>query len=380
MLTGYQTDFGPFDGKVWLNCAHQGPLPRVAAEEAREAVSWKVRPFELTAERFAEVPARLRRALGRLLGVPADEVVLGNSASYGLHLVANGFPWREGDEVLLVRGDFPSVLLPWLALESRGVRVRYVRPARNLPDPEELAAALTPRTRLFCTTWVHSFSGVACELGALGAVCRANGTRFVVNASQALGARPFDAFLPVDVVLGVGFKWLCGPYGTGFVWVRPEVLRSLTPNQAYWLAQMTADDLGGDEVDVRRAELPPTARTFDVFGTANFFNFKPWAASVEYLLGVGIERVAEHDQRLVQRFLDGLDPGKFDLLSPREQDRRSTLVLFSHKERARNPLLHALLRDHGVEVAFRRGHLRLAPHLYNTGEDIDRALGLLNTA
>jgi cysteine desulfurase/selenocysteine lyase len=380
MMTGYQNDFGPFDGKVWLNCAHQGPLPRVAAEEAREAIAWKVRPFELTAERFAEVPARLRRTLGRLLGVPADEVVLGNSASYGLHLLANGFPWREGDEVLLVRGDFPSVLLPWLGLEDRGVRVRYVRPARHLPDPDELAAALTPRTRVFCTTWVHSFSGVACDLGALGAVCRANGTRFVVNASQALGARPFDASLPVDAVLGVGFKWLCGPYGTGFVWVRPELLGTLTLNQAYWLAQMTADDLGRDDGEVRRAEGPPTARTFDVFGTANFFTFKPWAAAIEYLLGVGVERIAAYDQGLVQRFLDGLDPGKYDLLSPREPGRRSTLVFFSHGERARNPALHARLREHGVEVAFRRGSLRVAPHLHNTEGDIDRALELLNTA
>jgi selenocysteine lyase/cysteine desulfurase len=378
MLTGCQADFGPFDGTVWLNCAHQGPLPRAAADEAREAVAWKVRPFELTAERFAGVPARLRRALGRLLGVPADEVVLGNSASYGLHLLANGLPWQEGDEVLLVRGDFPSVLLPWLALEGRGVRVRYVTPARHLPDPGELAAALTPRTRVFCTTWVHSFSGAACDLGALGEVCRANGTRFVVNASQALGARPFDPGVPVDAVLGVGFKWLCGPYGTGFLWMRPEVLRSLAVHQAYWLAQMTADDLGKGEAEVCRPTGPATARTFDVFGTANFFNFKPWAAAIEYLLGVGVERIAEYDQWLVQRFLDGLDPGRFNLLSPREPGRRSTLVMFSHQEPGRNPALHAHLRANRVEVAYRRGQLRLAPHLYNTVDDIDRALELLN--
>src|SRR5207237_7974738 len=133
MQTGYHADFGPFDGKVWLNCAHQGALPRVAAEEAREAITWEVRPFELTAERFAEVPARLRRALGRLIGAPAAEIILGNSASYGLHLIANGFPWREGDEVLLVRGDFPSVLLPWLALGAGRVRVRSVEPPRPPP-------------------------------------------------------------------------------------------------------------------------------------------------------------------------------------------------------------------------------------------------------
>ena len=89
----------------------------------------------------------------------------------------------------------------------------------------------------------HSFSGTACDLASLGLICRANGTRFIVNASQAMGVRPFDASLPVDAVLGVGFKWLCGPYGTGYAWVRPEVLQTLTLNQHYWLAQMTATDL-----------------------------------------------------------------------------------------------------------------------------------------
>ena len=378
MQTGYQADFGPFDGKAWLNCAHQGALPRVAAEEAREAITWKVRPFELTAERFAEVPARLRRALGRLIGAPADEIILGNSASYGLHLLANSLPLREGDEVLLVHGDFPSVLLPWLVLERRGVRVRYVHPARHLPEPEELAAALTPRTRVFCTTWVHSFSGVACDLEALGAVCRENGTWLVVNASQALGVRPFDMSWPVDAVLGVGFKWLCGPYGTGFLRVRPDLLRSLNATQAYWLAQMTAADLGKEDAEVRLPPGPPTARMFDVFGTANFFNFKPLAAAVEYLLGVGIERVAAYDQQLVQRLHDGLDATTIDLLSPRELSRRSTLVFLSHKDRARNQVLHARLRERGIEVAYRRGALRLAPHLYNTPDDIDRALAVLH--
>jgi selenocysteine lyase/cysteine desulfurase len=377
----FQEDFGPFEGKVWLNCAHQGPLPRVATEEAREAIAWKVRPFELTAERFAGVPARLRRALGRLLGADAAEVILGNSASYGLHLIANGFPWAEGDEVLLVRGDFPSDLFPWLALEDRGVRIRYVEPVRALPAPEELESSLTARTRLFCTTWVHSFSGVGCDLQALGALCRFNGTRFVVNASQALGARPLDvSAVPVDAVVGVGFKWLCGPYGTGFMWLRPEFLRTLRFNQTYWLAQMTAEDLAGEGNLLTRPTGPPTARTYDVFGTANFFNFKPWAASLEYLLDVGINTIEAHDQQLVQRLLDGIDRSKFDISSPQERASRSTLVFISHKDRTSNQALADDLKRRGVEVAHRRGQLRLSPHLYNTDEDLDQALNFLNEA
>jgi selenocysteine lyase/cysteine desulfurase len=377
--TNWQGDFGPFDGRIWLNCAHQGPLPRVAANQAIEAVGWKVRPHELTGERFAATPARLRHALGRLLGTNADDIILGNSASYGLHLLANGIPWRDGDEALLVPGDFPSDILPWLALEDRGVRVRYARCAGPLPEPDELRAALTPRTTVFCSTWVHSFSGAVADLLALGAVCRSNGTTFVVNASQAAGTRPLDVSqTPVDAVVGVGFKWLCGPYGTGFVWIRPELVRSLRVNQAYWLTQMTADDLGKEGNQPLRLHGPPTPRHYDVFGTANFLNFRPWAASLEYLLDVGISTIEGHNQSLVQHLLDGLDRAQFDVHSSQERERRSTLVFISHKDRARNRLLADALTRQGIDVAFRRGELRFSPHLYNTTDDLDHALAVLH--
>lgn len=371
-------EFGPFQGRVWLNCAHQGPLPRRAAEEAREAVRWKTAPWELTQERFHGVPTRLRENLGRLLGVPAEEVILGNSASYGLHLLANSFPWREGDEVLVVRGDFPSDILPWLTLEDRGVTVRYVEPANHLPEPEELEASLTPRTRLFCTTWVHSFSGVTADLTALGELCRERGVAFVVNGSQAVGARPLAVGeLPVDALVGVGFKWLCGPYGTGYCWVRPDLLRTLRPRQAYWLAALSAQDLTDESLEIGLPAGPPRADTFDLFGTANFFNFHPWAAAIEVLLGHGIERIAAHDQALVERLLAGLDPEIYEVLSPREGPRRSTLVFVSHRDRERNPEIHAALGHAGIDVALRRGALRIAPHVYNAEDDIDRALAAL---
>jgi selenocysteine lyase/cysteine desulfurase len=373
-------DFGPFGNRIWINCAHQGPLPRRAADEAREAIAWKVAPHELTQERFLEVPVRLRLALARLIGAAAEEIVLGNSASYGLHLLANGYPWRPGDEVLLVRGDFPSDILPWLALERQGVEVRTIEPALHLPTPDELSANITPRTRLFCSSWVHSFSGVTADISALGKTCQSSGITFVVNASQALGARTLRVSdVAVDAITGAGFKWLCGPYGTGFCWMKPALLRSLEFNQAYWLAEMTATDLGQAQLDLRQREGPPTARTFDVFGTANFFNFKPWAAALEYLLQQGIHRIADHDQRLVSFFIDGLNVDTYELLSPREGPARSTLILVSHRDPKRNEEVYELLKQQRIDIAYRRGKLRFAPHLYNTEADLAAALALLNS-
>jgi selenocysteine lyase/cysteine desulfurase len=162
----------------------------------------------------------------------------------------------------------------------------------------------------------------------------------------------------------------------GFCWIRPELRERLEYNQAYWLAMQTADELGGDR------ELPESghlgARRYDVFGTANFFNFTAWTASLEYILEQGPGRIAAHDLILVDRFCGGLDRNRFDLVSPGRGTARSTLILVSHRDPERNAGIHQGLKEKGIDTAFRRGRLRFSPHLYNTPVDIDRAIATLS--
>lgn len=370
-------NFGDFGGRVWLDTANQGALPLPAAREARRAIECKLVPSRLPMSSFEAVPSRLRAAIGRLLDVPPHEVILANSASYGLNLVAQAFPWESGDEVLVVAGDFPSDILPWLVLEERyGVRVRRIRPAAFVLRADELATAIGPQTRLLCTSWVHSFSGHTIDVERLGGLCRERGVCFLLNASQGLGAAPFHpGSTPVDGIVSTGFKWLCGPYGTGLCWLRPELLERLHPTKAYWLAMQSPEELGAEVGDAQLVE-GLGAPAFDVFGTANFLNFLPFAAAIEHLLEIGIERIRAHDQALVQRFVRGL-PAGYRLLSPREGPSRSTLVFFSHREPGRNRSLVETLREEGIDLSLRNGALRIAPHLYNGSAEVDRLLSAL---
>lgn len=379
-MTSRLGSFGDFGGRIWLNCAHQGPLPLPAAEEAREAVAWKTSPHELTAERFSAVPERMRTALGALIGAPAEEIILANGASYGLHLWANGLGLGAGDEILLMRGDFPSNILPWLGLEKHGVRVRQITPEGFVLGAVEIEPHVTNRTRAVCLSWVHSFSGHVADLEAIGSLCRSRGVLFLVNTTQGLGARRLDVGrVPVDGITNAGWKWLCGPYGTGFCWLHPEVRERLDYNQAYWLSMQTADDLGREDAEPQLVE-GLGARRYDVFSTANFFNFKPWSAAVEHLMDIGLDRIAERDRALVARLLTGLDEESYELVSRDVDTDPSTLIFLSHRLPDRNQRIYDAIGQSGVDIAYRRGRLRVAPHFFNTEGEIDRVLAVLQAA
>ena len=371
-MASYQEYFGPFDGHTWLNCAHQGPLPKVAAQEAQRALDDKVAPYRLSEEAFTETPQRLKTALGRLVHIPADEIILGNSTAYGLNLLVQGLRLDEGDEVLLIDGDFPSTVITWLPLRKQGIEIRLFRPTEWPPTATEIEDQMSPRTRVLCCSWVFSFFGAAIDLESIGATCREHGVLFVVNGSQAIGAREIDVSrLPLDALVSCGFKWQCGPYGTGFAWIRPDVLDGLTYEQAYWLAH------GGPRSPTYELRDNLGASAYDVFGTANFLTFKSWTASVELLLDFGIDRIQNHDDELVTQLLEGLDRLGYAVVSPRSETQRSTLVLFTHEDQSQNATIKTSLEEHGIHIAERDGKLRISAHLYNTPQDIDRALDVL---
>jgi cysteine desulfurase/selenocysteine lyase len=360
--------FGNFDGRIWLNTADQGPLPNCAAVAAVDALQWKIWPSRMDAAQYKEVPLRLKGVLARLLGSNSGAVILGNSATYGFEILARSMAWSDGDEVLLVEGDFPANVTPWFSLAPR-VRTTVIPLADwTANSTASLRQRLTQRSRVFCTSWVGSFSGSVTNLAEIGRVCRDNGVYFLVNGSQGVGSRPLDVSQsPVDAVTCSGSKWLCGPYGTGFCWVNESLYSTLRPVQHYWLA-------GEDERVLMRETRGSSDATFnacfDVFGTANFLNFVPWIASIELLLGIGIESISAYIDEWIDAFELAIDPNHFRIIRDPACGERSAIVILSHADDRRNEQIFAGMRNSGIDIALRRGKLRLSPHLFNSRESV----------
>jgi cysteine desulfurase/selenocysteine lyase len=159
------------------------------------------------------------------------------------------------------------------------------------------------------------------DLESIGSLCRDADVLFVVNGSQAVGAIPIDVRqTPIDALTTVGFKWLCGPYGTGFCWLGERAQERVAPTKFYWLHTLSTDDLMDSELDLSTVALPTVGR-YDVLGTANFFNNAPSAEAVDLVESTGVERIHRHNLALAAQFEDGLDPGSFEVADRGHPDR-----------------------------------------------------------
>ncbi len=378
LMPSFVNDFGPFHDKSWINASSIGAMPRLAYEAAQEAIKWNTRPYKISETVFADVPKNLKTALGQLIGAPSEEIILGNSATYGIHLWANGIPLKKGDEVLLVKGDFPASILSWIYLRTHGITITEIDPKQGFLQPEDLTDSINDKTRVLCATWVDSFTGYKFDAKAIGDICQENNVMYLLNVTQGLGAIPFDVSkVPVDGITCTGYKWLCGPYATGFAWMKLEHINNLKYNQAYWIPMQGDRDL--DKIRDYQILTNIGSAKYDVFGTANLFNFVPWTESVNLFLRHGINAIAKHNTQLVDQFISGLDPKKYEIQSPTEGPERSAIILVSHKEPERNKAIFELLREAKVFISFREGLLRFSPHLYNTPEDITKALNVLHS-
>ncbi len=378
MGTDLSKNFSMDPSHIWLNAASEGPIPNIAKQALLEAVEWKSSPHLLSIAKFAQVPVELKRSLACLINARPEDIILGNSATYGLHLLANGLPLRSGDEVIVQRNDFPTDILPWLAQAQRGVRVRQIKPATgHVLTLEDVERSLTASVKVVCLPLVHTFSGWPLNIAAIGQMCQKRGILCIVNVSQALGYIPLDITrLHVNACVCAGYKWLLGPYGTGFCWMEESLRQRLEYAQAYWISLMKENDLTHEDDLVLPQDT--SSRRYDVFATANFFNFVPWQASIDLLLKIGIDQVNAHVMTLMDQIHTHINTERFDLISPTQPEQRTGLCVISLKNREGNLALSKHLLANGIHTAFWKGRIRISPHIYNTKQQVERFIKTIN--
>jgi cysteine desulfurase/selenocysteine lyase len=371
-LAAWRREFAAARDCAYLDHATLAPLPRVAVDAMAASIESHARKGSLAFHDLHANAERVRAQFAELIGADAGEVAMTSSTAAGINIIAKGLRWPEGDSVVVPSIEFPANMYPWLHLERRGVRVRRVAPVDGRIAVDRLMAACDDTTRVIAVSLVQFSSGFRLDVQSLGETCRARGILLIVDGMQAVGSLAIDVHkLPIDAMALQSYKWLLGPHGVGWLYVRKELLdrieplavgsRSVTPRASY--------------LD-HRFELAESATRFET-GVLNLHGIAGAGASLELLQRVGIANIEARVLALSERLARGLNARGYAILGSRSNASEcSAIVAFRHPTIDASTC-HARLATAGVVTSVREGAIRASPHFYNSEDDIDRLLDAL---
>ncbi len=361
---------------TYLNCAYMGPLSDRVLAAGVEGLGRKCRPWEIVPDDFFTEIERARELFARVVGGDSEGVAMLPSVSYGMACAARNLSVDRGSEIVVLEEQFPSNIYIWrdLARRSDAALITVPRPddgnwTRRVLD------ALSDRTALAAVPHCHWTDGTVLDLTLLGDELRKRGAALVIDGCQSVGALPLDVrAVQPDFLVTASYKWLLGPYSHGFLWVAPQ-WRQGEPLEQNWIARANARDFAAL---VRYTDqYAPGARRFDVGEVSNFGLLPATLAALEQTLEWGVDTIhqtlLQHTAKIAERAAElglGVAP---------PMNRSGHLI--GLRLGGRDPkALAAALAEARVFVSVRGDSVRVAPHVYNDADDIERFLEVLAAA
>ncbi|MCS1407662.1 MAG: Cysteine desulfurase SufS [Verrucomicrobia subdivision 3 bacterium] len=370
-----QSEFPVARKQVYL--AHAGicPLPRRVADRMAGYLSASQSSDQETAA--GSIVEDTRRSVADLLKVDPDEVALTGSTSNALSLVAAGFPFRAGDNVVIYRDDYPSNVYPWLALQAREVEVRSVEVSRlGCISVDDVLKQVDGRTRLVALASCHYLSGFRIDLDTIGWALHGRGIALCVDGIQSVGAFP-TSLAQVDFMAADSRKWLLGPGAAGVLHVSEEWQDRLRPTGWGWNNLDCPGFVARD-----RLEFRPGARRYEA-GTANLLGLVGLNTAVKLILDIGVSAIGAELNRKRAYLIEGARRAGYEpVVDEAAGAAWGGMLSITHPRRDIAGVFEILgkmkVRASLREVRSGQKYIRFSPHFYNTDAELDAALAGLS--
>ena len=354
-------------GRIYLNHAGTCPLSTRVVAAVQEHLRERSVGILETYPRVLEAVKRLKAGLASLIHAEGpDRIALQPNTSDALNIVASGFTWKTGDEILLNDLEFPANVYPYVNLKRAGVSVKVIRSFNGMLTPEMIERSITPRTKLVALSAVQFLSGHRADLSAIGTLCRSRGLVFAVDGIQAVGAVRINVQeMKIDALAAGGQKWQGAPHGTGFLYVTEELQHRIQQSSLGWLA--VQDPWNFSNFD---QPLSASARRYEG-GSLNYPGIAGYDAAVSTLLEFTVDDIEEQVLDLTTVLHEGFSeiPG-IDVITPQNRLDRAGIVTISLPDSIDEKQILAAMEREGVFPAPREGKIRFSPHFYNTTEEM----------
>jgi selenocysteine lyase/cysteine desulfurase len=365
-IEAIRPQFPIFKSKIFLNSCSQGALSEaVEASLLAHIRSWHEQgsPWD----RWVEEYENARTAFARFIGAEQDEVAVVPSASAGINSVASALHFGKRRKIVMGEFEFPTMGQIWLAQRPRGAEVKFLEAKNGRICAECYARAIDEQTLIVPVTQVCFMNGFRSDVASIVKEAHERGALVMLDGYQDCGTRPMDVkALGVDFYVTGALKYLLCPSGIAFLYVRRDLIRSLTPTVTGWFAQQNPFAF-----DVKHFEPASTARRFEA-GSPPLPNVYCIPAALSLLEGVGYAAVAEHIQTLSRALIEGARNLEIEIKTP--LDSVGPLVVLRMKDAE---AMVQKMAANNIVVSSRMDGLRVSFHLYNTFNDVGAVLDLL---
>lgn len=369
----YRDEFPHSNQHIYLNHCAIGPIPSRSAEAGREHIRQRNSGSVDTFGYDEPVIESARRLAAKLINSESeDAIAFIPNTSHGVNMISSAIPWEVGDEIVLSDIEFPANVYPYLWSGEGKTNVIKVDGSDGKLPVERIEEAITPRTRVVAVSAVQFLSGFRADLEAIGRLCKDNNIYLIVDAIQALGNTPVDVQkMQIDALVTGGQKWLLGPQGQGFMYISEELNQQLNPVYVGWLSVEDPWDLLNTD-----QQLQNTPRRFEG-GMYNGPGINILEKSLELLNEAGIENINRHITGLQDYFEDQIRHLPLERFGSTEAKHRSGILAYTLPESLDAEKFVQSFRDAGIKISVRKNVLRIAPHLYNTSQEMDSAAEVL---
>ncbi len=365
-----KTDFIGLEGVTHLCAGGESPMlksHRAAIEQffADKALG------EGSRHRMDEAACRCKQKVGKLLGVPPDNLAFISTSSEGINLLAHGLKWRSGDNVVVCDVEFPSDVLPWTRLKEQGVEVRVVPNQNWIISLTDLERALDDRTRVVAVSDVSYFTGQRLPMKELSEMVHSTNALLSMDSTHAAGVIPVQADY-ADILVASCYKWLLGTHGVAIFYWNRERLPELEPPFLGWHSGESIPDWHEPTVFTLRSG----ADRFEA-GNLGFISIYILDNALDHILRIGIAAIESHVLHLSGMVWEGLHGLGVELMTPREPSRRAGNICFMtpHINEIMAWLSERKIRVWGAYAGV--GRVRVSTHVYNSTQDVERLLNAM---
>ncbi len=360
---------------TYLDAASIARRYRAAAETVidwqRDLADFGTQHFTEAAE--VEIFDTLHGAAARLYNARPEDIAVASSETELMSSVAWAVAPPAGTNIVGCDVTHPSTIYPWLRVARHtGCAFRWARGSDHYVSPDEVVRLIDDDTAVVCVSHVEYGGGQRYDLKALAEAAHAHDALLIVDATQSAGQCIIDVVATgVDALASSAYKWLCGPFGVAVLYVAPHLQTRLEPGLVGWRSHKDMWDFQAD-----RLEYPDTAHRFE-FGTMAYGNAAGLAKAITNLVEIGVDRIFEHNKALGDALIQGLEDRNAQIISPRNDDERSSIVAARFPGHDAADVARALGQEN-VQVSLRKDFIRFSPHLYNDADDVQKALQALD--